>query len=116
LDQQPWQTFFGSAPREEKINLLKLLPTPVYLYISDKTKPTLAGLDQIAVSPACLLTFTASSVRIHNVFVVQYTRCYTHSFLSFQACFAVYLLYYIIAFLSGAPFVPSTNPTAKSMD
>lgn len=32
-----------------------------------------------------------------------------------QLCFAVYLLYYIIAFLSGAPFVPSTNPTAQSM-
>lgn len=36
-------------------------------------------------------------------------------FYGLQLCFAVYLLYYIIAFLSGAPFVPSTNPTAKSM-
>lgn len=29
--------------------------------------------------------------------------------------FAVYLLYYIVAFVSGAPFVPSTNRTADSM-
>lgn len=36
-------------------------------------------------------------------------------FLIIQLLFAIYLIYYIIAFLSGAPFVPSTNATAKSM-
>ncbi len=36
-------------------------------------------------------------------------------FLILQLLFAVYLIYYIVAFLSGAPFVPSSNATAKSM-
>lgn len=36
-------------------------------------------------------------------------------FLLVQICFAIYLVYYIIAFLSGAPYVPSTNPTTESM-
>ncbi len=36
-------------------------------------------------------------------------------FLALQVCFIVYLLYYIIAFLSGAPFVPSTRATSESM-
>lgn len=36
-------------------------------------------------------------------------------FLFLQLGFAVYLLYYIIAFLSGAPYVPTTDQTAKSM-
>jgi 16S rRNA A1518/A1519 N6-dimethyltransferase RsmA/KsgA/DIM1 with predicted DNA glycosylase/AP lyase activity len=36
-------------------------------------------------------------------------------FLILNLLFAVYLIYYIVAFLSGAPFVPSTNPTAESM-
>ena len=36
-------------------------------------------------------------------------------FIVLQLCFIVYLLYYIIAFLSGAPFVPSTNHTADAM-
>jgi hypothetical protein len=41
-----WQTFFSTPSLEEKISLLKLLPTPVYLYINDKTKLTLDGLDK----------------------------------------------------------------------
>ena len=36
-------------------------------------------------------------------------------FIFLQLGFAVYLLYYIIAFLSGAPYVPTTDQTAKSM-
>ena len=36
-------------------------------------------------------------------------------FIILNAIFAIYLVYYIIAFLSGAPFVPSTNTTAISM-
>lgn len=36
-------------------------------------------------------------------------------FIFVQICFAIYLVYYIIAFLSGAPYVPSTNPTSDSM-
>ena len=36
-------------------------------------------------------------------------------FILLQLAFAVYLIFYIIAFLSGAPFVPTTNPTADAM-
>jgi predicted RNA methylase len=36
-------------------------------------------------------------------------------FLVIQLLFAIYLIYYIVAFLSGAPFVPTSDPTAKSM-
>lgn len=36
-------------------------------------------------------------------------------FIFLQLLFAIYLVYYIVAFLSGAPFVPTTNPTADSM-
>lgn len=36
-------------------------------------------------------------------------------FLFLQLGFVVYLLYYIVAFLSGAPFVPSTKPVAARM-
>jgi len=32
-----------------------------------------------------------------------------------QLIFAIYLLYFIIAFLTGAPFVPTTGKTARSM-
>jgi SAM-dependent methyltransferase len=36
-------------------------------------------------------------------------------FLILQLGFVIYLLYFIIAFLIGAPFVPSSNKTAASM-
>lgn len=36
-------------------------------------------------------------------------------FLFIQLGFAVFMLYSIIAFLTGAPFVPSTNPAAGAM-
>jgi SAM-dependent methyltransferase len=36
-------------------------------------------------------------------------------FLFLQLCFAVFLIYSIFAFLSGAPFVPTTPDTARSM-
>lgn len=36
-------------------------------------------------------------------------------FLFLQLGFAIFLIYWIIAFLTGAPFVPSTDPTAQSM-
>lgn len=39
----------------------------------------------------------------------------SYIFLALQLCFIIYLLYYIVAFLSGAPFVPSTDRTAESM-
>lgn len=36
-------------------------------------------------------------------------------FILLQSLFIIYLIYYIVAFLSGAPFVPSSNATASSM-
>jgi hypothetical protein len=36
-------------------------------------------------------------------------------FILIQLCFVVYLLFYIIAFVSSAPFVPSTHRAADSM-
>ncbi|MBI2404878.1 hypothetical protein HYV22_01715 [Candidatus Gottesmanbacteria bacterium] len=36
-------------------------------------------------------------------------------FLIFQMGFALFLFFLIIAFVNGAPYVPSTNPTAKVM-
>ncbi len=36
-------------------------------------------------------------------------------FILLQLTFAIYLIFYIVAFLSGAPFVPSTNSTAAKM-
>lgn len=36
-------------------------------------------------------------------------------FIFLNICFGVYLVYYIVAFISGAPFVPSTNTTASTM-
>ena len=36
-------------------------------------------------------------------------------FTGIQILFAIYLVYYIVAFLSGAPFVPTTEATARSM-
>ncbi len=36
-------------------------------------------------------------------------------FLLIQSLFAIYLLYYLVAFLSGAPFVPSALATSKKM-
>lgn len=36
-------------------------------------------------------------------------------FLLIQLGFVIYLLYFCIAFLSGAPYVPSTNPVARKM-
>lgn len=36
-------------------------------------------------------------------------------FLLLQLGFAIFLIYWIIAFLTGAPFVPSSDPTAGSM-
>jgi hypothetical protein len=36
-------------------------------------------------------------------------------FILLQLGFVIYLAYFCIAFLSGAPFVPSTNPVASSM-
>jgi SAM-dependent methyltransferase len=39
----------------------------------------------------------------------------TTFFLIIQLCFVIYLTFYIIAFLSGAPFVPSANRTAEAM-
>lgn len=36
-------------------------------------------------------------------------------FVCIQSAFALYLIYYIVAFLSGAPFVPTTNATSQSM-
>ena len=32
-----------------------------------------------------------------------------------QLCFAIFIFYLLIAFVTGAPFVPSTNPVAKKM-
>jgi hypothetical protein len=36
-------------------------------------------------------------------------------FLILQTLFALYLVYYIVAFISGAPFVPTADNTARSM-
>ena len=36
-------------------------------------------------------------------------------FLILQLCFAIFFFYLCLAFLTGAPFVPSTNPVSKSM-
>lgn len=36
-------------------------------------------------------------------------------FLILQLCFAVFFFYLCLAFLTGAPFVPSTNPVSLSM-
>lgn len=36
-------------------------------------------------------------------------------FVVLNITFAIYLIYYIVAFISGAPFVPTTNSTAESM-
>ncbi len=36
-------------------------------------------------------------------------------FLFLNCLFAIFLLYFCFAFVSGAPFVPSSNPTALSM-
>ncbi len=36
-------------------------------------------------------------------------------FLFLQALFAIYLIYYLVAFVSGAPFVPSTSPATRKM-
>lgn len=36
-------------------------------------------------------------------------------FIIIQLGFVLYLLYYLIAFVTGAPFVPSTNPAARRM-
>jgi SAM-dependent methyltransferase len=36
-------------------------------------------------------------------------------FLIAQLGFAIYLIYFIITFISGAPFVPSTNTAARAM-
>ena len=36
-------------------------------------------------------------------------------FLLIQLAFAVYITYLCLAFVTGAPFVPSTNPVAKKM-
>lgn len=36
-------------------------------------------------------------------------------FLLVQLCFAVFILFLTVAFVTGAPFVPSTKPTSKVM-
>ncbi len=36
-------------------------------------------------------------------------------FIIIQLGFVIYLVYFCVAFLSGAPFVPSTNPVAEKM-
>jgi len=45
----------------------------------------------------------------------MYAHMLSLIFLIFQILFAVFFLYLCLAFITGAPFVPSTNPVSKSM-